>query len=513
MPSRRDQSLVRLRGWSGGLNADTSELLIEQNEVPSCLNVDFDIGGAIRKRKGYTKFSTSDPASMSYGTDIYHYRSSSGTDFLVYVDTDRELYYENISTGSTFARANDGSNISVNKANDAVSFDSVFYISGDGNSETTRSFDGSSWTNITDITLNDSGTEFPRARELLNQHERVFAFNLTENSGTFGSRIWFSEAGDADNWDSTSWIDVDPDDGTEIRDARSYGERIMIFKDDSVHILSGVDPLSFTLFKVPTESGTTARRTARVVEGILIWFDPDSGVWGFDGANVRLIDDPVHDRILDNLDDPSDGSVAYSAFVKEGKYYLGVPWTDGGGGSNEFPTRTFVLDVRRGRWSEYDMAWSSVVEVAGTYYGVGPSSGSTPPKGVFKLFDGDDDNGSDIDSYFETSWFAPEDGFIQQHRLRKMIVYVQAQTANPATLTVETYVNWDDATSSANESVTTDVTPSTDDFNVMQLTGFDLDTFDSWKIKISNDSDAAWQVDGIDILFSSRTTTRGDMDG
>lgn len=502
MPQQqRNHSLVRFRGFPSGLVTDISEILLNQQVTPDCLNVDFGEGGEISKRKGFTKWSTSDPAGMNYGTDLYHYRESDGTDWLIYVDLDRDIWTVEVGAGTTLG----STTADANSANSAVAFDNVFYISGHGNSENTWSFNGTSWSEITDSTLDGDGSEFPLARNLVNKHDRVFAMNLIAGGTTHGSRIWFSQPGDANDWEATSWIDVDPDDGTSIVDITPFGERIIIFKDHSFFLLSGVDALSFTLFPVDPMTGTIARRTARVVDGIVLWFDPNSGVWAFDGATFRQVDTAVNSHIMDNVDTPSDATVAYSAFVRDGKYYLGVPWS---GGTDNYPSRTFVFDVRANRWTEYDYAFSSVVRIDQTFYGVGLSSGSTPTKGIWKLFDGDDDAGTNISAYFETTWFAPGDGFIQQHRLRKMQMYLDGTTSNPATMTVETYIDW--GTSASNS--TTQSANTSNDMSVFELSGFDEEA-KAWKVRVSNDSDDAWTVNGLDILFSSRTLSRGDLDG
>ena len=185
MPSREEQTLLQFRGWTGGLSRDINEILLGQEDVAECLNIDFGISGKIVKRKGFTQKSTSDPAAMSWGTNLYHFRDSSSNDWLLYVDTDRELYSVKISAGTVLARAQLAGpiDIRVDSDNTAGAFNFKFYITGTFNDAKPYRFDGTTWIEMTDTDLDGSGTEFPGAATLVNTHERFFAFHTFSGGG------------------------------------------------------------------------------------------------------------------------------------------------------------------------------------------------------------------------------------------------------------------------------------------------------------------------------------------
>ena len=281
-------------------------------------------------------------------------------------------------------------------------------------------------------------------------------------------------------------------------------------------ILSGVDADSFTLFPVDPGIGAIARRTLQTTVGIAIWFDPLNGVWAFDGSNYKTVDEKVNKRILDGIDSVNfrldAGKRSVNAFVRDGKYYLSVPWTESGGGSDVFAKYTFIWDLRENTWTEYDYAFQDVVSIDDIYYGVGlfRDGDSVPAKGIFTLFDGNADNTNAIKAFFETPWFAPQDGFIQEHRLRKMQVYLTGSNASPATVDVDLYVDWVGGTVS--KTTTQSASTATEDMKVFELTNYDQ-LNKAFKIRIGDDSTNPWQINGIDVLFQSRILSRGDKDG
>lgn len=167
-------------------------------------------------------------------------------------------------------------------------FGDAFYLTSNGRA-TNKSFKlaADTWSEITDHTLDGSGTEFPLAKHLINKHSRMFAANIFEGATQYPSRLWFSEEGDAETWGALSWIDVEPADGTSITGLASFGEGIMIFKEDKLFFLSGVDEDSFTLFPLQEGVGTVSTNTIVNLENTVVWLDPTKGVLEWDGSKVK----------------------------------------------------------------------------------------------------------------------------------------------------------------------------------------------------------------------------------
>ncbi len=397
---------IRLPGFVGGLNTEADEFQLEADESPDCLNVDFGIRGAVSKRKGYSLYST---ASTWGVLKLAHWKKAGGNDYMLAPTITGTIRHANVSSTVTFTdmAAGWGAPASMEEWWTGVAgLDDFVYCSRvDGN---VWKFDGTTWTEMTDYTLSGGGTEFPRAAHLLSMHERIFAANVNNGGTRYRSRIYFSDAGAAETWQTASWIDVSPDDGQQITALIAYGESILVFKESSVFVLSGVDPTSFTLYPLDAEVGTIAPQSAHANRSTLIFFDPRKGVFEFDGADFKKIDEKVMLHILDGIN----YSLAYKAagYVYRDKYYLSVPW-----GAATDNNRTFVYDTRTKAWTQYSYGVNGMEFYIGDLYG-GEASGVG---GIYKMLDGVADVAATISAHVETSWLAPENEAVRG-RLRRV---------------------------------------------------------------------------------------------
>ena len=397
---------IRLPGWTGGLNTEADEFQLEPDESPNCENVEFGLRGAVRKRDGYTQFST----ATTWGvTNLTDWQKAGGAKYLVAVADDGNIRHADIGTTTTFtSQATSWGAPSSQEEwwSGIASLDNVLYVSRrDGN---TWSFDGTTWTEITDYTLSGGGSEFPRAAHLLSLHERLFAANIDNGGTLYRSRIQFSNPGAAGVWDVEDWIDVSPDDGQQITAMVAYGESIIIFKENSVYVLSGTDATSFTLYPLDAEVGTVSPRSVHPSANFLLFFDAKAGVYSFDGADFKKIDEKISLHLLDGMN----YSAAYKAagYVYRDHYYLSVPW-----GTNTDNTRMFVRDMRTAAWTQWTYGVNAYTLIEADLYG-GEASGAG---GVYKLKDGVTDDGATISSYFETAWLSPENEAVRG-RLRRV---------------------------------------------------------------------------------------------
>jgi hypothetical protein len=370
------------------------------------MNVDFGLKGAVSKRKGYTRFDSPNKAILY--RKIHTWNQFGGNHFIVVVGPAEVAH----SSGATFTSQATGW-AAPTDADDwytgVVAYNNVLYVSSkNGNA---WSFNGSAWTEITDSNLDGTGTEFPKAAHLEGNYDRVWAANLFNNAVEYSSRVHFSVPGNAVSWGVAAgggFIDVDPDDGFIITGLKVFGSNLMVFKEQAVYTISGDAKESFTVTPLDRNIGTTAPDTIQTEGDRLIFFDPLSGVWQFDGAGFSRMDDKINLHLLDGINQ----SQAYksSAFLWRGRYFLSVPW-----GADTYPSRTFVLDLRTSAWSQYDYGVMSWANKTNTVHAVGMKNG----QGVYKMFDGLTDNGSAVASFFETAWIAPEQE-AKKHRLRRV---------------------------------------------------------------------------------------------
>lgn len=438
MPVRRGR--VALSGFVKGVNFSADPTMLQPDEVADAADVDFGLRGDVRLRKGYTKWSTSDPAGMNVGRALFFYKNATDS-FLILVDDDDEVWYLNIGSSTTFSSA--GFHVADSYV-DSVVVNNTFYITSRGNDGghtanfwRVAKFDGTTWSRVADTTLDGSGNEFAYASHLLLAHERVFAANVVFASAK-PSRIAWSDAGAPETWQATSWIDVAPDDGTEIRGIFLFGERIVIFKDRSIHVLVGRDENSFALYPVTSSSGLSSRRAVVQLEERLYWVDPFQGIMSFDGADVRLISHPIRAWWDDNY--------KFANALEDFAYTDGerVFFCVSDASSDGYPNRTLVFDPRAESWTLYRFGVHHAVRSINDnqLYAIRPSN-QTSKMGVFRLFDGYTDNGLAINGFFKTGWFPLSDSLHTKKRITHLDVILEAQSSDAnETVNVEVYKDY-----------------------------------------------------------------------
>lgn len=408
MPERNPIQTIDLQGFVQGLNRDADPFLLELDEVPDCLNVDFGLRGEVSKRAGYQRYDTAGAANVNEQLTVWT-RLAGGTYLVVFRESNGGIYYSTgtsfTDSGLTFSAASTDRDYIIS----AAALNDVLYCSS-LRTNGPRSFDGTTWTAMTGTDFDGTASRFPRARHLATHSDRIFAANVrTQTSSTsYRSRLYWSDLLDAETWSANSYIDFDPDDGEEITGMLPFGEDLVVFKNHSVQILAGRSEASFTRYKLDSQIGTYSPKTIQSVGGFLIFFDRDSGVHAFDGSAFAEIGEKVDSYILDGMN-YTEAHIAAS-FVRRNRYYLSVPW-----GSDTYNSRTFVYDLRTQAWTEYDYGFTDAARLSDGYVSVNNRNAV----GVFDLFTGVNDASNVVNAHFKTPWLAPE-GPDTKARIRRL---------------------------------------------------------------------------------------------
>ena len=416
MPYRTPIESIDLKGWTGGLNRQADEFLLDPTEVPDAINVDFGLRGEASKRKGYQEYTTVTGAATA-GDFLYQWTKLGGDDWLIYVDQDGDLWYTNttalssVLAGASFGASNSDRDFPVVSG----TMNDLLYITSVRTGTTPHKFDGTTWTALTAAALDGTPNQFPRAKAMVEAHERLFAFNVKRADGTdFRSRMYYSNPLVPETWEALDYIDFAPDDGQEITGAVLFGEQIIVFKNNSMFALAGTDENNFVVYPIDTATGTECPGTIVAAGPELFFFDHRSGVWSFDGTQYQKIDDKINTYLLDGINE----QYAYrsAGFAYRGKYYLSVPW-----GTDTTPSRTFVFDARIGAWTEYDFGFRDGVDLNALMYTVGTAD----KVGIYKMWLVDNDDGGNIAAKFSTSWLSPNEPSFK-YRLRRLDMALSA---------------------------------------------------------------------------------------
>ena len=150
----------------------------------------------------------------------------------------------------------------------------------------------------------------------------------------YPDRIYWSNTFDAEDWEfdyvdseneGGGFIDVATFDGSRIRAIISCFDDVLIFKDKSIHRLSGTYPGEFALSQVYGAEGTLAPRTV-VYNGSKLYFLSCDGLCVYNGTSVASLSE-AGDRKLKNIwtrINPSTINQA-CAVMKDTVIYLAVP--------------------------------------------------------------------------------------------------------------------------------------------------------------------------------------------
>lgn len=171
----------------------------------------------------------------------------------------------------------------------------------------------------------------------------------------YPDRIYWSNTFDAEDWefnyvDSANegggFIDVATFDGSRIRAIVAAFDDVLVFKDKSVHRISGTYPGEFALTQIYGSEGTLAPRTI-VYNGSYLYFLSCDGLCVYNGTSVASLSEKGDRKLKDfwNRINPSTIGKA-CAVLKETVLYLAVP-LDG----SAINTHVVEYDVTTGVYS------------------------------------------------------------------------------------------------------------------------------------------------------------------
>ena len=341
MPRVNEYQGIQFLGFDDGLNNHVDASRLETNELSQALNIRLGARGEMQLRTGYVREDNG--TLQGNGRFLYPWRGPGGTDHLIVVDGSGDIWHGPRGV-NTFYDA--GKNAEAGPGLDGYTIGfagakGFLYVSGK-HSGAVKRFDGSigGWVSISTI---------PDAKMLHYRHNRLFAINdLARPSG-----IYYSALGDAEDFPVDNYIEVIPEDGYELNASAIFGDDLILFKDRAFWKLSGRTPSSFSLYRIDNHRGTVAGRGVAQMRGQLAFYDRDSGIWTFDGANLELLSQPINDYMLEGQD--YDEAYKVSMYTDQDRLYCSVPWAAGG-------LRTFVYFANTGGWTEYGTGFEGATE-------------------------------------------------------------------------------------------------------------------------------------------------------
>jgi hypothetical protein len=120
----------------------------------------------------------------------------------------------------------------------------------------------------------------------------MWVADTVEDSVEYRQRLRFSHPLFPESWRELDYIDI-PDGGGYITGIVSFGGNLVVFKDHGVFILSGYSADTFQLIPISLRHGCVNPLAFTVLDGNLYFFDGESGLFSFDGVNLRNLSEPI----------------------------------------------------------------------------------------------------------------------------------------------------------------------------------------------------------------------------
>lgn len=319
----------------GSLNTTDDPLLLEENESPDALNVVYDTVHAIKTRAGYTKVLTTTLPNPIQG--IVAFYKSDQTKQLVYGSGSNLYRYDNAG-GSVVLSGTPASFTPNQQWSFDVYMDAVY---GGNGIEPLISYNGTSYSVV-------NGAINP---QLVKVHKnRVFA--VKKNSST----LYFSDAGNPSSFPANNFIQINTNDGQVITGLEVLQDALVIFKEESIFVLTG-EPLgsgntttigNLQLRKANSDVGCTAGRSVQRV-GSVLFFMHKSGLYVFQNYASQLISAKLNRTFVEDMN-PAFLDQCWAVYSPvEKKYILGFP-TPG----SPTPDRAIVYDMLTKNFSLWD---------------------------------------------------------------------------------------------------------------------------------------------------------------
>ena len=436
-----------LENFSGGLNFRTDQFNLAPNESPDLLNVDVDPRGGVKLRNGVTAINATPLGANVEG--IASFFTDGGTSQIIANHGTAVVY----STGSNFTAMSGQAARTGGSRMYGVTMNNIFYgVSGDIVSfKWTGSGSGSNLG--TDIDGTDGN--FPIAQYVTFWNNFAWVGKTREPTTYHNSRVRWSHANDAEKWTQTDYVDIDVGErGDYITGLVPLADRLLVFKNNSVHAIYGFDSDSFQLITLSRDVGSIALSTpVSTPYGVFFWHDR-AGVYLYNGQQFINVFEKLRPAI-DN------GRISFTTAPQlawyENRLYVSVDMLQYyKSGSQATKRHVFVYDPSIESWSLTDIDAATLhvhTPPGGEPLLLGACDSTSSPDHTGRVIKMEQSNPTDaydgstathVDSHFTTPWLYGKNPVTKKRWGRPQVVMDAAATL---TMQVEVYTDFDKASS------------------------------------------------------------------
>lgn len=371
--------LLEASSFSRGLRLDVDAFQLGEGESPDLLNVDLDPRGGVAQRRAVVPVNASAVPFTSPIHSLFDFAKTDGTEQIL-VGSGLYTYY---GTGANFTSI--GTTWTASSRQRAVAFRDALYIQN--GTDAPRKWTGSVVSNLAQV-FNDNlaapdDGDMPIAKTITAWQGYVWIANTYEAATRYGSRVRFSHPNRAEDWETLAYIDIDVGrDGDEITALVPLADRLLVFKNHSVHMITGYDAATFAVTFVG-DVGAPSQEAVAATEYGVYFFSWPNGLHFYNDRGIQYEFDALYPAIRDG-DIPD----AYHANATVGwlgrRVFVNVPW-----GSSTLNNRTFILTPGKGGgWTQYDLPLGPMLEWrrrASEALQLAATSGASDPIRVLRL--------------------------------------------------------------------------------------------------------------------------------
>ncbi len=285
LPAAPPIQLYPLTDFSGGVNYRADALELADCETPSVMNIDLGRNGGISRRDSITAFNAQ--AADFVPKNIWTYANGAGT-YQVLIQNGTAFAYCNYNNPTFTGVYVDGLTC-AGKMRAATMKDLCFV---QRNAERVAiKWNGTTGTTL-GVAFNDNiaaptGLNMPKAKCIAAWGGYMWVANTVEGANTYKSRIRWSHANQPGDWRNNDYIDIDiGHDGDEITAIQPFHDRLLVFKNNSTHVIYGYDFTTFSAQVVSTQVGAISQEAVAASEGTVYFFSSPDGVYQYDRSGL-----------------------------------------------------------------------------------------------------------------------------------------------------------------------------------------------------------------------------------
>ena len=325
---------------NGGLNTAAGPLGVADNESPNLQNIDFEKGGSFGQRNGYTALNTSTIDAGQPIDGLYWFINTSISKPIAICNS--KVYRMDTSSGEpdgTWDDITGAASITADKHFDFETFTGYALMTNDWDVPL-------KWSGAGNVEALDVPTGLTRAKFVTQFQNYCFLGNVVVSGVDRPSRFYFSALRDITSWNVAHFYEVSMEDGEEITGMKVLGDRLVVYKTNSIYIVTftGNSDIPFVINKSKSSVGCIAPYSIQEIQNNHIFLAYD-GVYMFDGNHSYKMTDKINPTI--NALKKTQLSNAVSMFqYDKNRYWLGVT-------SALATTNDTVLT-----WDSFNNAWS-----------------------------------------------------------------------------------------------------------------------------------------------------------